>query len=221
MIEVNMGGAIEHWLGFQDKIGRSFMMNEDAIKYPLSDYLVNEGGVNLKLIDLEHPHPNFSNRLVDLAIFTTGKQLDNVFELKLAKTATRNKSERQRIFNDIIRLHLAKSATKNKCYFVITGRSTNFQRDFRNFKVEETASEFYKKWFSFEQGKSKSFIVSIETDTNYNTIYQEFLTKYSGSYNGTGIAPLTLPTQITTKCEFITAFKKSFVPYICGIWSVT
>lgn len=26
----NMGGAIEHWLGFQDKIGRSFMMNEDA-----------------------------------------------------------------------------------------------------------------------------------------------------------------------------------------------
>ena len=25
----NMGGALEHWLGFQDKIGRSFMMNED------------------------------------------------------------------------------------------------------------------------------------------------------------------------------------------------
>jgi hypothetical protein len=37
MTIANMGGAIEHWLGFQDKIGRSFMMNEDALKYPLAD----------------------------------------------------------------------------------------------------------------------------------------------------------------------------------------
>ena len=53
MIEKDMGGALEHWLGFQDKIGRSFMMNEDAMKYPLSDNLVNALGLNLDAIDLE------------------------------------------------------------------------------------------------------------------------------------------------------------------------
>jgi hypothetical protein len=64
----NMGGAIEHWLGFQDKIGRSFMMNEDALKYPLSDYLVNEGGLDINAIELEYPHPILLNRRIDLAV---------------------------------------------------------------------------------------------------------------------------------------------------------
>lgn len=58
MLVENMGGAIEHWLGFQEKIGRSFMMNEDALKYPLSDYLVNDGNVDIKSVNLEKPHPN-------------------------------------------------------------------------------------------------------------------------------------------------------------------
>ena len=221
MIEANMGGAIEHWLGFQDKIGRSFMMNEDALKYPISDYLVNEGSVDLKLIELEHPHPNFSNRLVDLAILNSSKQLDNLFELKLAKTTTRYKPERQRIFNDIIRLHLAKAVTNNKCYFIITGKSINFQRDFRNYKVDKNVSGFYKKWLSFEKGNSQTFIVASESDINYQQIYQGFLDKYSDSYLGTGTTPLQLPLEITTKCEFITAFKNSVVPYLAGIWSVS
>ena len=55
MSESEMGGAIEHWLGFQDKIGRAFMMNEDALKYPLSDYLVNGGGLHLSLIHISEP----------------------------------------------------------------------------------------------------------------------------------------------------------------------
>ena len=48
----NMCGAIEHWLGFQDKIGRSFMINEDTLKYPLADYLVNDGNIDVKNIKL-------------------------------------------------------------------------------------------------------------------------------------------------------------------------
>jgi len=219
MIEANMGGAIEHWLGFQDKIGRSFMLNEDALKYPISDYLVNEGSINLKSIYLERPHPNFSNKLVDLSIFDdTIKKLNNVFEFKLAKTATRSLTERQRIFNDIIRLHLATSVADNKCYFIITGKSTNFERDFKNYQVG--GSEFFKKWFAFTKDKAQSFNVASETDINYKTIYQAFLNKYSPGYQGT-LTTLKLPDKITTRCEFVTAFKKSFVPYMAGIWSVT
>jgi hypothetical protein len=220
MIISNMGGALEHWLGFQDKIGRSFMMNEDALKYPLSDYLVNEGGINLSTLDLEHPHPNFSNRLMDAAIYDVNNltQLENTFELKLAKSSTRNQSERQRIFDDLMRLHLADSSTNDKCYFIITGKTTHFLRDFRDYQLNGT--DYYKKWLSFTQGQSISFNVSTETNTDYLNRYREFITKYSKKYNSPTINTLQLPNQITTTCEFITAFKPQYVPYMAGIWSV-
>jgi hypothetical protein len=221
MTETNMGGAIEHWLGFQDKIGRSFMMNEDALKYPLSDYLVNDGGIDIKSVDLEYPHPNFSSRLVDLAIYDSNKkQLNNLFELKLAKPSTRNKSERQRIFNDLIRLHLANSFTAKKCYFIITGKSSNFQLHFKNFQ-HITKKDFYKKWFAFANGQSVTFDVAAETDTNYEPIYKKFKTDYEGNFQAAGTTALQLPKQITTTCEFITGFKASIVPYMTGVWSVT
>ncbi|HKC69869.1 MAG TPA: hypothetical protein VKG26_16655 [Bacteroidia bacterium] len=220
MIILNMGGAIEHWLGFQDKIGRSFMMNEDALKYPLSDYLVNDGSINIKSIDLEYPHPNFSNRLVDLAISdAANKQLNNLFELKLAKSTTRHQSEKQRIFNDLIRLHLANKVASDKCYFIITGKSVNFQRDFRDFP--NVAPGFYRKWFSFVKGQSLTFNVATERAPDYQLIYNTFINEYSGSFQDGGANVLTLPSQITTTCEFITAFKMQLVPYMTGIWSVS
>lgn len=215
-----MGGAMEHWLGFQDKIGRSFMMNEDALKYPLADYLVNDGNINIKYIDLENPHPNFSNRLVDVSVFdSTNKTLNNVFELKLAKSTTRNQSEKQRIFNDLMRLHLANIVSGDKCYFIITGKSINFQRDFIDFP--NTGSSFYKKWFDFVKGQSLTFDVATETNYDYLSIYQMFINEYSSTYQGTGSNVLKLPDQITTKCEFITGFKATLVPYMTGIWSVS
>jgi len=84
MNEARMGGALEHWFGFQEKIGRSFMMNEDSIKYPLADYLVNHGGQEITSIELNRPHPNFSNRLMDVAIVDSAS-VANAFELKVAK----------------------------------------------------------------------------------------------------------------------------------------
>ncbi len=217
MTITNMGSAIAHWLGFQEKIGRSFMMNEDALKYPLSDYLVNEGNIEIKSIELERPHPNFSNRFVDLTIIDkTTKQLNNFFELKLATSYTRQQKEKQRIFNDLIRLHLASLVSTDKCFFIITGKSANFQRDFKDFPTN--VNGFYRKWFSFTKGQSLTFDVAIETDTTYLDIYNEFITKYQAAYQGTGGSVLQLPNSITTKSEFITAYRKQFVPYMTGIW---
>lgn len=219
MTIVNLGSAIAHWLGFQEKIGRSFMMNEDALKYPLSDYLVNEGNVEIKSIILERPHPNFSNRLVDLTIFDlASNQSENLFELKLATSYTRNQKEKQRIFNDIIRMHLASSLTKDKCYFIISGKSADFQRNFKD--LPSSANGFYRKWFSFIRGQSLTFDVATETQMDYLTIYQTFVAKYKNNYIGTNTT-LQLPNTITTKCEFITAYKNQYVPYMTGIWSIT
>ena len=216
-----MGAAISHWLGFQEKIGRSFMMNEDALKYPLSDYLVNEGNIDIKAVNLERPHPNFSSRRVDLTILdTVTQQPDNLFELKLATSYTREKKENQRIFNDIIRLYFASLVANEKCYFIITGKSANFQRDFQDFP--SNVNGFYKKWFSFTKGQTLTFNVATETDPIYLGIYQTFQTKYGTNYQGTGTTILNLPNTITTKCEFVTAaYKKQSVPYMTGIWSIT
>lgn len=220
MTIVNMGSAIAHWLGFQEKIGRSFMMNEDALKYPLSDYLVNAGNIEIKYIVLERPHPNFSNRLVDLTIVDPiTKRLYNLFELKLATSHTRKQTENQRIYNDIVRLHLANRSTTDKCYFIITGKSINFQRDFKDFP--SSTNGFYKKWFSFTKGQSITFNIATETDPIYVAIYTNFINKYKSNYQNANGAILQSPNSITTKCEFITAYTRQFVPYMTGIWSIS
>lgn len=224
MHEEKMGGAIEHWLGFQDKIGRTFMMNEDALKYPLSDYLVNGGGVDIGSIELERPHPYFSNRLIDIAVSknaseasATDHQLINAFELKLAKSSTRHLIERKRIFNDLLRMKMANQCADSKCYFIMAGKTIHFQRDFQNY--EDNGLVFFQNWFSFAKGQRKSFAVKNEANSIYKDIYQSFISGYSSRFTGTG--SLDLPQKITTKCEFITAFKPQFVAYMAGIWSVT
>lgn len=167
-----MGGALEHWLGFQDKIGRAFMMNEDALKYPLSDYLVNGGGENINAIELEYPHPDFSNRLIDITItdnYNIGRdsneKIVNAFELKLAKSSTRYGAEKKRIFSDLIRLYLAKTHSQGKCYFIITGKSTDFDMNFRNY--EDNNVKFYRNWFKFVRGAKATIKVSTETNNIY------------------------------------------------------
>lgn len=215
----NMGGAIEHWLGFQEKIGRFFMMNEDALKYPLADYLVNEGNIDVGTIRLEHPHPNFPGRQVDLAIIdNTTIQINNIFELKLAKP-----NGKERIFYDLMRLYLASRETTSKCYFIIAGKTRDFQSNFRMLKTSRGAKTiFYKKWFAFNSSKAvqtTTFDVLAENDQNYQSIYQEFLTEYlKDKYQGT--TPLQLPNQITTTCEFVTADSNQ-IPYMAGIWSIS
>ncbi|SMG49314.1 hypothetical protein SAMN05661096_03600 [Marivirga sericea] len=219
MVVANLGGAIEYWLGFQDKIGRSFMMNENALKYPLADYLVNEGNVDLQLIDLERAHPNFSNRQVDLTVLNPqNAPINNLFELKLAKVETRYQSEKQRIFNDLMRLYLGSLVSTDKCYFIITGKTTHFQTDFKN--SPNTGIRFYDKWFSFIKGQTRTFNVATETNSTYWDIYNEFQQKYSKKYKGQTSNTLQLPNQITTTCEFMTAFSPSLVPYMIGVWSV-
>ena len=201
------------------------MMNEDALKYPLSDYLVNSGGMNINTLELELSHPDFSNRLIDLTITDNNtihrnpnNKIINAFELKLAKTSTRHLSEKRRIFNDLIRMSMARKHASNKCYFIIAGKSNDFETNFRNYETKNK-SKFYRKWFKFVKGQKATFIVSTETDSDYKTdIYDKFVDKYKDRY--TGNTPLGLPTQITTTCEFITAFKLQYVPYMAGVWSV-
>lgn len=176
--------------------------------------------LTLSLLTLKNHTQTVSNRLVDVSVSdSTNTTLKNSFELKLAKTTTRNQSEKQRIFNDLMRLYLANIVATDKCYFIISGKSTNFVRDFRDYP--NTGTCFYKNWFAFAKGQSLTFDVATETNADYLSIYQTFITKYSGRYQGADSNVLNLPNQITTKCEFITGFKATLVPYMTGIWSIS
>ena len=108
----------------------------------------------------------------------------------------------------------------HKCYFIITGKSIHFTRDFRDFK--ENGAKFYEKWLSFTLGQQVTFNVNSESDATYKSIYDAFVTDYGGTFQKTVQVgnSLQLPAQITTTCEFVTAFKAQFVPYMTGIWSV-
>lgn len=223
MIDVSqLGWALAHWLGFQEKIGRDFMMNEDAMKYPLSDYLANHGEIPISTIELERAHPDFSKRLIDVIISTPSvnnangnNQIINAFELKVAKAATGNTSEKERIFNDLIRLHLVKKYAAGKCYFIISGKSRYFLQSFHNLTTRGKLTPYYSKWLSFQAGASTTFNVSTEIDPEYRDIYQAFLDDYQNAAN-----TLQLPTQMTTTCEFITPLNTQVVPYMTGVWSV-
>jgi len=216
MISVEaMGQALEYWLGFQDKIGRAFMMNEDALKYPLADYLVNIGGKEISSINLETPHPSFSNRRIDLTVSSLEKdRICNAFELKLAQRSTKHQNEKQRISNDLIRLSMVRMTSLDKCYFIIIGKYINFEESFRSL-------EFFSNWFSFNNKESKSFLLRLENRAEYKDLYKNFEQEYMPFSDNE--RKLELPETIITTCEYIsvkTKYDKYFRPYLAGIWSV-
>ena len=47
--------SVTYWLSYQERIGRSFMIQESSLKYPVADYLTGTG-LSVELIDLEYPH---------------------------------------------------------------------------------------------------------------------------------------------------------------------
>lgn len=89
--------SITYWLSYQERIGRSFMIQENSLKYPLADYLTGLG-YSTGNIALEFPHPKLNNRRIDLVkseIEITDKQIkiDFVAEFKMATYHTKYEPE--------------------------------------------------------------------------------------------------------------------------------
>lgn len=206
---VSLGGAVEHWLGFQEKIGRSFMMKEDALKYPMADYLVNAGDIGVKEINLEYPLAFDPGRHLDLAIIDVQtKLMISAFEFKIAKLETAKQTEKQRVFDDIARLYFTRQNTSDKCYFLIAGKSFYFINRFKDYP--NANNRFYGEWFEFGRRRQKVINIAGTTNPIYSGIYNAFTAEYG----------MTLPSQIKTRCEFITSFRLNYVPYMAGIWSI-
>ncbi len=216
-----------YYLSYQDKIGRSFMIDESSLKYPVADYLTSLE-IPLANIQLEFSHPDLKKRNIDLVTTDSSKKkIENVFEFKISKQSTKYEPEQKRIFNDLMRLYLMGKSNGSTCYFLIAGTQVDFIQYFRsivatrpktNSKDLPLPEGFYTEWFKFKAGDEQSFDVNNATGTAYEKIYKAFIKDYKAKKKGD---KLELPDKLKTKCISISALSREFpTPYVGAIWQV-
>ena len=224
--------SVTYWLSYQDKIGRGFMIQESALKYPVADYLTGIG-IPLVEIQLEFLHPELKNRRID--VVTTDNPTDiadykilTAFEFKMVQVTTKDITEKTRVFNDLMRMYLVASKHFSESYFMIFGKHGDYIKYFRNITdknpknnrqdIPDEPEGFYTEWFGFRKNEIRTFNIENPTHGEYGDIYHNFLETYEAR---PGKPTLTLPKQMTTKCiAFSPLIRDAPSPYVGGIWKI-
>lgn len=169
MFENELARCIYHWLNYKDSTCKTSLLAESSIRYPLAEFLERKLSAN---VVLEENHPLFKKRRFDFSYDhkLNGKKRKGFIEIKVVRKNTKEESEIQRIFNDLMRL--AYCSTSNYNYFILCGKTTDFNCFFKNELTKtssideilrrtpsehQSASGIYSNWFAFERGCEKSF----------------------------------------------------------------
>ncbi len=238
---IQLANAVQWWMSYTSAVGRSYVLAESAIKFPLAEYLER---LNLKDLKLEFTHPKLSGRSFDLH-FEDKNDQKTAIEFKFIKNgSTRKTDEKKRVFNDLMRLSLYIEGTKTG-YFLICGAQNDFSQDFQRLLSKPTGDEdnqyitpqvgtsnsvkiepdgFYKQWFSFDNNEPiKEIEIQVGND-EYGKIYQSFLEDYNKSYKDNMEEDLVLPVKISTKLLYLSQEIENendfFQPATIGIWEV-
>jgi len=239
---IQLANAVQWWMSYVSAVGRSYVLAESSIKFPLAEYLERS---NLKEIKLEYTHPKLLNRRFDLH-FEDSKNTKTAIEFKFIKNgSTRETSEKKRVFYDLMRLDLYLDNNK-KGYFLICGAQSDFSTDFYRLlskpsntsdnnlfitpdtKVKTTkklkSEGFYSKWFSFNIKKPEKEILLQVKSGEYQEIYQSFLDEYKDIFKKSTQNELSLPYSLTTKLLYISQEYKNedrfYQPATIGIWEI-
>lgn len=231
--------AVMWWLSYTAAVGRDYVLSESAIKFPVAEYLERSTTEEIKL---EFGHPKLSLKRFDL--FFKTKLENNVVEFKYIKNgSTRDKDEKQRVFNDLMRLYLFLE-TNNKGYFLICGSQREFISDFQTLLLKPKGANsyispkkksstpkivkpdgFYTKWFSFNSKKPKKIIDLKSKDKDYKEIYTNFSNDHHDPYLKATNTALKMPDKIATKLVFLSGDIEQtvglFQPSKIGIWEIT
>lgn len=136
-----IGNSMKHWANYIHDVKRGKIINESAIKFGISEYLVasenlsneplrnkNTGVPQIQEIEFEKRHDVFKNRRIDLYfVITDGNENDKTeifFEFKFLKKLPLPESESNRYINDLLRLASLAKHNKSKqtvCYFMLVG----------------------------------------------------------------------------------------------------
>lgn len=188
----HVGTALHSWLNYVSAVERGYVLAENSIIYPVSEFIGTKTGVSE--IWLDRVHPNLSGKRLDLRFFTMldGVRQEVAMEFKYAREGyTEGSGEQQRILNDILRLKLFKeSGTNRKSYFLMCGEQIDFLKAFQSIgwttKIDEVGrpipnemgidemknlgliqpNGFYTKWFHFDPETDNNKIEITITDTS-------------------------------------------------------
>ena len=140
--ELTMMRTIHYWLNYMCKVSRVDLLAEDAIKFPLLDYM--ERNLSISKGQTEQNY----NEFLTQGFFNTDKYIDITLEdeeteyfieLKYVKNDTRAK--KQLYFNDLVRLSLAlrvsKYQKKRRCFFIVCGNTAEFKEQFHGLLSQE------------------------------------------------------------------------------------
>lgn len=189
--------SIYHWLNYVDSVSKSQLLLESSVRYPLAEYV--ERQVQAK-VTLEDPHPRFDGHFLDF-VYKKNKGLRNI-ELKYLHEFSNDTSERQRIFNDLIRLAVLKA----KGFFVLCGNKLDFNNiiayipeslngknmpDGRTVRFKRRND--FSKWLPLEYSK--------EPITIHTASFPKYIRRFEKYY---GFFPDELETvrvQLAAKCD--------------------
>ncbi len=233
--------AVMWWLNYISAVGRNYVLSEGAIKFPISEYL-ERSTLNDNDIELEYGHPKLQQKRLDVFYKTPGK---TAFELKYIKNgSTRDKDEKQRVFNDLMRLYLF-LGRNNRSYFLICGSQKDFISDFQTllFKPKNVKGSlfikpvtkrtkpmkiipegFYTEWFSFDDANPDNIIDLKTTKQDFKDIYEKFKKEHQVPYEEKTSNKLRLPARIHTKLIFLSSNAdlpaNSFQSSKIGVWEI-
>jgi len=239
---IQLANAVQWWMSYTSAVGRSYVLAESSIKYPLAEYLER---TNPEKIKLEYNHPKLEKRRVDI-YFKSSDNTETLIEFKFIKDKSTNSGdEKQRIFNDLMRLHLTLDNDK-QCYFLICGSQADFINSFQSivkkkytnvnqyiqpYNTSKTikkfiAKGFYTKWFSFNINDAEK-IIKIKgsyVSKEHKEYYNGFEKEYSESFKNKTGNDLILPDKIKTKLLYLSKDidnnNKFYQPSKIGIWKI-
>lgn len=241
---VNAAMGIEYWFRFHQVVGKSDLLNEDSIKYPLIEYLIADGDDSLKNIKLEDSHPVFATRETDLLSKDESGNIKYCIEFKLASKFTMSPKERQRIFDDIARLYFAHSKDNINCYFIVAGKTIDFLSEFYSvidkdptvigrpnkkksqqrakLSLKDPHGFFSDRWLSFDMVKP---VKTIDVKNEQTAVYKKHYTNFKKDYIEDAELDLQMPDTIITTLEYITEIKENDtsgnIPAMVGIWRIS
>jgi hypothetical protein len=205
---IHVGTALHSWLNYVSAVERGYVLAENSIIYPVSEFVGTKADQDK--IWLDRAHPNLIGKRLDLRFFAmlNAADCEVAMEFKYAREGyTEGDGEKQRILNDILRLKLfTESGANRKAYFLICGEQIDFLKAFQSIgwtaKIDEFGRPlpeelgideikklgvikphgFYTNWFKFDPlGHLKDKIVEFEIN-DIIPVPKEFLEGFYKDY---------------------------------------
>jgi hypothetical protein len=203
--------AVHHWLSYTANISRCDLLAESSLRFPICEYLERHSKEDDKC-DIEVPFSVLSDKRRKIDVVWNEGDVLNCLELKFVSENTSERSEKQRIFNDLCRLYIAlqtqttaklNSPERRHCYFAICGDSNLFISKFQQCKEDPPifgvdllrqtndktkATGDVDNWFSFKEGDLKevanvSYMIKHQKKNGGGETQTSYYEEFKNRYN--------------------------------------